>query len=136
MSRGKAAPNVISKLKDVFARHRIPEKIRSDNGPPFDSGEFARFAKEWDIQLSPSSPYYPQSKGEAERSVQIIKNILKKEKEKYQALLAYRSTPLQNGFSHAELLMRRKLRTTIPVFHTQLEPKWPDLRQLNNKETA
>ena len=136
MSRGKGATNVINKLKDVFARHGIPEKIRSDNGPPFDSGEFARFAKEWNIQLSPSSPYYPQSNGEAERSVQTIKNILKKEKDKYQALLAYRSTPLQNGFSPAELLMGRKLRTTIPVFHTQLEPKWPDLRKLNDKETV
>ena len=73
MSRGKGATNVINKLKDVFARHGIPEKIRSDNGPPFDSGEFARFAKEWNIQLSPSSPYYPQSNGEAERSVQTIK---------------------------------------------------------------
>ena len=107
MSRGKGAANVINKLKDVFARHGIPEKIRSDNGP-FDSGEFARFAKEWNIQLSPSSPYYPQSNGEAERSVQTIKNILKKEKDKYQALLAYRSTPLQNDFSPAELLMERK----------------------------
>ena len=136
MSRGKAAPNVISKLKGVFARHGIPEKIRSDNGPPFDSGEFAPFAKEWDIQLSPASLYYLQSNVEAERSVQTIKNILKKERDKYQALLAYRSTPLQNGFSPAELLMVRKLRTTIPVFHIQLEPKWPDLRQLNDKETA
>ena len=42
--------------------------------------------------------------------------------------------PLQNDFSPAELLMRRKLQTTIPVFHTS--PKWPDLRKLNYKETA
>eukprot|EP00795_Rhopilema_esculentum_P001597 gene1597-16054_t len=83
MSRGKGAANVINKLKDVFARHGIPEEIRSDNGPPFDSGEFACFAKEWGIQLSSSSPYYLQSNGEAERSVQTIKNILKKEKAKY-----------------------------------------------------
>ena len=136
MNKGKRAPDVISTLKDIFARHGIPEEIRSDNGPPFDSWEFTHFAKEWDIKLNPSSPYYPQSNGEAERSVQTIKNILKKEKDKYQALLAYRSTPLQNGFSPAELLMGRKLRTTVPVFYTQLEPKWPDLSKLNEKETS
>ena len=136
MNKGKRAPDVINTLKDVFARHGIPEEIRSDNGPPFDSSEFMHFAKEWDIHLSPSSPYYPQSNGEAERSVQTIKKILKKEKDKYQALLAYRSTPLQNGFSPAELLMGRKLRTTVPVFHTQLQPKWPDLDKLNETERS
>ena len=68
--------------------------------------------------------------------MQTIKNILKKEKDKYQALLAYRSTPLQNGFSPAEFLMGRKLRTTVPVFYTQLEPMWPDLSKLNEKETS
>ncbi len=123
MNKGKRAPNVINILKDVFGRHGIPEEIRSDNGPLFESSEFTNFALEWDILLSLSSPYYPQSNGEAERSVQTIKNILKKEKDKYQALLAYRSTPLQNGFSPAELLMGRKLRKAVPVFHAQLQPK-------------
>ena len=47
MSKGKRAPDVISTLKDIFARHGIPEEIRSDNGPPFDSWEFTHFAKEW-----------------------------------------------------------------------------------------
>ena len=61
---------------------------------------------------------------------------MKKEKDKYQALLAYRSTPLQNGFSPAELLMGRKLGTAVPVFHAQLQPKWPDLGKLNERETA
>ena len=51
MNKGKRAPDVISALKDVFARHGIREEIRSDNGPPFDSSEFRHFAKEWDIQL-------------------------------------------------------------------------------------
>ena len=31
------------------------------------------------------------------------------------AILSYRSTPLQNGFSHSELLINRKLRTTVPM---------------------
>ncbi len=94
MNKGKGAPDVINTLKDVFARHGIPEEIRSDNGPPFHSSEFTHFLQEWDILLSKSSPYCPQSNGEADRSVLTIKNIWTKEKDKYQALLAYRSTPL------------------------------------------
>ena len=61
---------------------------------------------------------------------------MKKEKDKHQALLAYRSTPLQNGYSPAELLMGRKLRTIVPVFHTQLQPKWPDFDKLSKMETT
>ena len=50
------------------------------------------------------------------------------------ALLAYRSTPLKNGYSPAELLMCRKLRTTVPVVPEQLQPKMPDYDSLARRE--
>ncbi|CAC5421309.1 unnamed protein product [Mytilus coruscus] len=62
-----------------------------------------------------SSPRFAQSKGLAERSVQTIKNMLKKSEDQYNSLLSYRTTPLANGYSPAELLMGRKLRTLLPV---------------------
>jgi hypothetical protein len=46
--------------------------------------------------------------------VQTAKNILKKNTDPYEGLLAYRSAPLRNGYSPAELLMARHLRTTLP----------------------
>ena len=52
----------------------------------------------------------------------------------YMAMLAYRSTPLENGLSPAELLMGRKLRTTVPVIPQQLNPKLPNKSQLCLKE--
>ena len=50
------------------------------------------------------------------------------------ALLMYRSTPLENGYSPAELLMGRKLRTTVPVLSKVLQPKLPDQTSLREKE--
>ena len=49
-------------------------------------------------------------------------------------MLAYRSTPLQNGFSPAELLMSRSLRTTIPIVHHQLKPSVSDYEIIKVKE--
>ena len=49
-------------------------------------------------------------------------------------MLAYRSTPLENGYSPAELLMGRRIRTTIPVITKQLIPKLPKKSLLRQKE--
>ena len=62
--------------------------------------------------------------------------MIKKEKESEKVLLAYRSGPLSCGFSPAELLMRRKIRTFVPTLDTLLDPKWPDLRKLQETENA
>ncbi|CAB4027952.1 Transposon Ty3-G Gag-Pol poly [Paramuricea clavata] len=130
----KTATEVRRVLKSIFSRHGIPERVRSDNGPPFDSGEYLHFANEWGFKVRHSSPKYPQSNGEVQRAVQTIKRLLKKEKEKEKALLAYRSTPLSCAYSPAELLMGRKIRTTVPTFHKLLTPKWHDLIKLQEHE--
>ena len=65
-----------------------------------------------------STPRFPQANGEAERAVSTVKNLLKKSVDPYLALLAYRTSPLKNGYSPSELLMCRKLRfyTSYPSF--------------------
>ena len=83
-------------MKSILSRYEIPKKVKSDNGPPFSSAEYLHFANEWGSQ--PQQPKYPQSNGEVERAVQTVKRLLKKEKDKEMALLAYRSTPLSCGF--------------------------------------
>lgn len=50
------------------------------------------------------------------------------------ALLAYRATPLQNGYSPAELLMGRRLRTMVPIHPSELRPALPDRSRLVEKE--
>ncbi|UYV61427.1 hypothetical protein LAZ67_1004797 [Cordylochernes scorpioides] len=50
--------------------------------------------------------------------------ILKKNQDPSLGLLEYRSTPLENGYSPAELLMGRKLRTTLPIAPENLNPRY------------
>lgn len=124
----------IRAIKEVFARHGTAEFVISDNGPQFSSSVFREFAKENNFTHITGSPHYPQANGEAERAVQTIKDLWKKDSDYSRALLAYRSTPLAHGFSPAQLLMGRNLRTSLPQSPTKLDPKWPDLQAFCMKE--
>ena len=134
MQKTTKSHEVIRALKAIFARHGIPEELRSDNGPQYASAEFTHFAKEGSFRHTTSSPRFPQSNGEAERAVETTKSLLKKEKDPTKGLLAYRSTPLACGYSPSELLIGRKFRNTIPTFHTVLNPSWPDMEKLRERE--
>jgi len=118
--------DVINHLKSIFARHGIPESLTSDNGPQYSAELFSTFAKDYGFTHLTSSPHYPQGNGAAERAVRTVKTLLEKNDDPYTALLTYRSTHLENGYSPAELLMGRKLRTTIPVISKQLSPCLPN----------
>jgi len=73
-----------------------------------------------------SSPKYPRANGEVERAVRTVKALLRKNQDPYPALLAYRSTPLQNGFSPSELLTGCRLRTKVPATPSDLKPNVQD----------
>ena len=116
--------NTISYLKSQFARHGIPDELRSDNGPQFGSAEFAEFAIYYGFVHTTSTPHYPQANGEAERGVQTIKTLLKKAADPYQALLNYRNTPLDGlSLSPAQLLMGCRLKTMLPTTAALLRPQ-------------
>ena len=118
---------VIHRMKAVFARHGIPKKVISDNGPCYRSHEFKQFADSWGFQHVTSSPHYPQSNGLAEKTVQTAKRIFTKAKEDkrdpYLSLLEYRNTPVDGLKSPAQILMSRRLRSILPNTTQQLRPQ-------------
>jgi len=98
--------STIAALKAIFSRHGIPEVVRSDNGPQYNSQEFTTFSESYGFKHITSSPLYPQSNGQAERTVQTVKKILRQSEDIYSGLLVYHSTPLPwCKLSPAELLM-------------------------------
>ncbi|XP_055861369.1 uncharacterized protein LOC106067741 [Biomphalaria glabrata] len=122
----KTAECVIRAMKGIFARHGIPEEIVSDN-MPFNSYQYREFASEWGFKITTSSPRYPQSNGQSEVYVGIVKQIFNKAyksgKDPYLAMLEYRNTPISGLlYSPSQLLMSRRLRDIIPTDPKLLKP--------------
>ncbi|CAN6567189.1 unnamed protein product [Malus baccata var. baccata] len=62
----------------ILHRYGVPETIVTDRGPSFISKEVEEFASKYKIKMIQSSPYYPQSNGQAEASNKILVNIIKR----------------------------------------------------------
>ncbi|XP_054276522.1 uncharacterized protein K02A2.6-like [Macrosteles quadrilineatus] len=112
------ASDVIRVCKTTCSRFGIPQRVYSDSGTRFhhiDSSEFKLFAKEWGFSTFRSSPHHHQGNGAAEAAVKVAKGLMKKNKDKFElALLSYRTSPLETGFSPSELMFGRKLRDNLP----------------------
>ena len=57
-SAGATSAAVISKMKEIFAEHGVPDILRSDNGPQYASAAFTEFVEEWEFQHTTSSPHF------------------------------------------------------------------------------
>ena len=103
------------RLIDLFSIEGYPDEIVSDNGPPFQSKEFAKFLSSLGIKHTTSSPGYPRSNGFIERHIQTVKNMLSKSSNtwSFQEVLAdLRTTRIGTGLpSPAEILHGRNLTT-------------------------
>ena len=121
---------VIMHMKSMFSRHGIPDVVVSDNGPQYASQKFKEFAKEWEFSHVTSSPRFPQGNGQAERTVQSVKQLLKKAdregKDPYLSILNFRNTPLDSDMpSPSQLLMGRRCKTKLPTSKKLLKPCVP-----------
>ena len=78
VAKSTSASEIIELLTLIFSRHGLPDTIVSDNAPGFKSEELKSFYTANHIHLMNPPPYSPASNGQAERSVETIKKLLKK----------------------------------------------------------
>lgn len=55
-------------MKDMFARHGIPERLIAYN-MSFNIVKFKDFASRWEFEVVTFSPHYPKSNGLVERKI-------------------------------------------------------------------
>ena len=118
---------IVKILKNHFARHGIPDKVMTDNGPNFVSDKFVKFADSWNFLHTSSSSYYSRSNGKAETAVKIAKTLLRKLKRSklnfYEALLVWGNTPTEVvNVSPSQRLFSRRTKTKLPTTEKLLVP--------------
>ena len=117
-----SATPVIEALNNVYTSYGQPQRHRTDNGPPFNSEEFAQYSRNKGIDQVLSYPYHPQGNpcetfmkplGKALKAAfynrdsaqQAIDDLLK----------AYRSTPHPaTGVAPGDLLLRYGYHADFP----------------------
>ena len=92
-----------------------------DIGLCYAADSFRQLAAKYAFLITISSARYARGNGEAERAVQMAKNLLRKASDPYLTLLAYRATQTHMSYSLAQLLMSRQLRTTLPLSGSALK---------------
>ena len=114
-----SAKAVIPKLDRIFAAYGVPQVVKSDNGPPFNDGEFARFAKYLGFKHRKVSPLWPEANGEVEHFMKTFGKVLRTtphwKQDMYQVLRNYRATPhCTTGVAPATALFGRPIRVKLP----------------------
>jgi hypothetical protein len=118
------APKVINSVRKVFATHGIPQKVLTDNGPPFNSHTWSKFADDYGFAHITMSPKHSQTNGLVERAVGIVKSMLNKGPQDLTlALLNIRNTPHPTIGSPAQRLLGRRTRTVLPIQPDLLRPE-------------
>lgn len=122
-----SAPAVIPKMDRMFSIHGIPDQVKTDNGPPFQGKDFAKFSEVKGFHHRKITPCWPQANSEAERFMRTMGKAIRTahadgknwRRELNQFLLNYRATPHSTtGISPAELLFNRAIKTKLPEFHS------------------
>ena len=113
---------ICAELSMIVTELGLPQIIRSDNGPCYNSKEFQQFLQQYNITHQTSSPNHPRSNGFVERMVGIAKKLMDKAgregKPWISGLYDYRVTPQSGSIASPLQLI------------TQCIPREKDLLQL------
>ena len=118
-----SAKSVIPHLDKVFSMFGVPCVMKTDNGPPWNGHDMAKFSEYMGFKHRKITPLHPQSNAEAERFMSTIgKNIRAAQienknwkQEMYGFLRNYIATPhCTTAIPPATLLFSRNIRTKLP----------------------
>ena len=132
-------------LLNWFTTFGAPEELATDGGPPFNSNDYDKFLRSWDVRKRLSSAHYPQSNGRAEAAVKTAKRILMGNINRATgeidtdaaaaAIMIHRNTPNQmTGVSPAVALYGHPIRDHLPNQHGKLRQEWQEI--YDARETA
>ena len=118
-----SAKETIPAMENIFATHGLPESLKSDNGPPFQSKDFRQFCLSKGIKHHRITPLWPESNGLAENFMKTVGKAARTAHSEgkdwrqamYVTLANYRATPHPStGKSPSMVLMGREPRTKLP----------------------
>ena len=121
--RSTSAKAVIPKFDKIFSLFGIPEELKTDNGPPFQSAEFANFADHFGFRHRKITPLWPRANGGAERFMRTLNKTIKAatveslnwKQELFKFLRNYRATQHSTtSVPPAEALFGRNIKTKLP----------------------
>ena len=118
-----SAESTIIAMEKMFATHGYPEKLKSDNGPPFKSHALKEFFTEKGITHHRVTPRWPEANGLVENFMKSVGKVIKTanmenknwRRELFRFLANYRQTPHPNtGKSPRSLMFQREIRGKLP----------------------
>ncbi|CAB4005904.1 Transposon Ty3-I Gag-Pol poly, partial [Paramuricea clavata] len=114
--KSTSANTVIPRVGKMFSEFGIPDVVKTDNGPPFNSREFQSFAQTLGFKHPKITPRWPRANGEVERFVRTIK------KEMHRFLRNFRATPhTTTKVPPATALFGRALKTKLSELKKTLQ---------------
>jgi hypothetical protein len=125
--RSVSSETVIPVLKELFSKFGTPLVYKTDNGPPFQSFNFANFAKQWGFKHRRVTPYWPRANGEVESFMKKLNKVVKsaevagidRDRALQIFLKAYRETPHSTTKVPPAILMMGFSRSSgIPQFES------------------
>lgn len=121
-------------MDQIFARNGFPKIMKSDNGPPFNGDEYAKYCADRGIDRVHSTPLYPQQNGMVERYMQVVNKAMQisvhegsdPEQELSDTIRAHNSaTHRVTQAAPEEIMFGRKIRRNLPMMsnaRTEIEP--------------
>ena len=131
------------KLKKISATHSTPIQLESNNGPPFNSKEFAEFASMEGFKHHQITPLHPRANDEAENSMKLVNKTEQRVQIQriptkivmQEMLTGYRSTPhLGTGITPYEGMMNRHVRTKLDYKSRTMEKPNINEKHVNEQD--